>query len=188
MSPLAISFSTGGPDLWYATRATGLVTLLLLTASVLLGMLTSGRFATDKWPRYLTDGLHRNVSVLVLFFLALHVGTIVFDTYTHIPITAAFIPFSTTFRPGWLALGAVACDLLIALVATSLIRNRLGHRTWRFIHWTAYICWPIALAHGLGVGTDRSTFWVFGMTVLCVATVAAVATWRFISAARAGAR
>lgn len=183
-----MSFSLHGPGLWYATRATGLVTLLLLTASVLLGVLTAGRFASNKWPRFLTVGLHRNVSLLILVFLVLHVGTTVVDTYTSIPLISAFIPFTTSYKTGWLALGAVACDLIIALVATSLIRNRLGHRAWRRIHWAAYLCWPVAVTHGLGAGTDRGTIWVFALTVICVAIVAAVATWRFVSSARAGAR
>jgi methionine sulfoxide reductase heme-binding subunit len=177
-----------GPDLWYATRATGLVTLLLLTGSVMLGVLTAGRFASDRWPRFLTVGLHRNLSMLAVAFLALHVGTTVVDTYTSIPLIAAFIPFSSSYKTIWLSLGAVACDLLLALVITSLVRNRLGHRTWRAIHWISYACWPVALAHGLGIGTDRSTIWVFAMTVLCVSTVAAAATWRFVVGVRAGAR
>jgi predicted ferric reductase len=177
-----------GPALWYATRATGLVTMLLLTATVLLGILTTGRFAGGSWPRFLTVGLHRNLSLLVLVFLALHVGTTVIDTFVSIPLAAAFIPFASSYKAAWLSLGAVALDLLVALVATSLIRNRLGLRTWRWVHWAAYICWPVALAHGLGAGTDRSTLWVFVLTIACAAMVAGVATWRFVGAARAGAR
>ena len=177
-----------GPALWYATRATGLVTMLLLTASVLLGVLTTGRFAGGSWPRFLTVGLHRNLSLLVLVFLALHVGTTVIDTFVSIPLTAAFIPFASSYKALWLSLGAVALDLLIALVATSLIRNRLGLKTWRWVHWAAYICWPVAVAHGLGAGTDRDTLWVFVLTVGCAAAVTGVATWRFVGAARAGAR
>jgi len=177
-----------GPALWYATRATGLVTLLLLTGSVLLGLLTSGRFGGASWPRFLTVGLHRNLSLLVMVFLALHVGTTVIDTFVPIPLTAAFIPFTSSYKMFWLGLGAVALDLLIALVATSLIRNRLGLRAWRRVHWAAYVCWPVALAHGLGIGTDRSTLWVFVLTLACAAAVAGAVTWRFVAVARAGAR
>lgn len=179
---------THGPALWYATRATGLVTLLLLTASVLLGILTTGRFAGGTWPRFLTVGLHRNLSLLVVTFLALHVGTTVVDKFVSIPLTAAFIPFASSYKMIWLSLGAVALDLVVALVATSLIRNRLGLRIWRWVHWAAYVCWPVALAHGLGAGTDRGTLWVFVLTIACAAMVAGVATWRFAGAARAGAR
>ena len=183
-----MSAFTHGPALWYATRATGLVTLLLLTASVLLGILTTGRFAGGSWPRFLTVGLHRNLSLLVVMFLALHVGTTVVDKFVSIPLTAAFIPFASSYKMIWLSLGAVALDLLVALVATSLIRNRLGLRIWRWVHWAAYVCWPVALAHGLGTGTDRGTLWVFVLTIACAAMVAGVATWRFVGAARAGAR
>lgn len=177
-----------GPALWYATRATGLVTMLLLTATVLLGILTTGRFAGGSWPRFLTVGLHRNLSLLVVVFLALHIATTVIDTFVSIPLAAAFIPFASSYKTAWLSLGAVALDLLVALVATSLIRNRLGLRTWRWVHWAAYLCWPVALAHGLGAGTDRGTLWVFVLTIACAAMVAGVATWRFVGAARAGAR
>jgi sulfoxide reductase heme-binding subunit YedZ len=112
----------------------------------------------------------------------------VVDQFVSIPLTAAFIPFASSYKAVWLSLGAVALDLLVALVATSLIRNRLGLRAWRWVHWAAYICWPVALAHGLGAGTDRGTLWVFLLTVACAAAVAGVATWRFAGAARAGAR
>jgi sulfoxide reductase heme-binding subunit YedZ len=112
----------------------------------------------------------------------------VFDRFVSIPLTAAFIPFASSYKAVWLSLGAVALDLLIALVATSLIRNRLGLRAWRWVHWAAYVCWPVALAHGLGAGTDRGTLWVFLLTIACAAAVTGVATWRFVGAARAGAR
>ena len=183
-----MSMALNGPGLWYATRATGLVTLLLLTASMLLGIITAGRFASEKWPRFLTVGLHRNMTLLVLVFLTLHVGTTVVDTYTSIPATAAVVPFISPYKAPWLGLGAVAVDLLIAVLVTSLLRGRLGLRAWRGLHWLAYACWPVALAHGLGTGTDRRTLWVFAATVACVAAVAAAATWRLAKASRAGTR
>ncbi len=181
-----MSLDFHGPGLWYATRATGLVTLLLLTVSVLLGILTAGRFASGNWPRFLTQGLHRNVSLLVLAFLTLHVSTTVIDTYTSIPLTAAFIPFASAYKTAWLSLGAVALDLLLALVATSLVRRRLGHRAWRRVHWLAYACWPVAVAHGLGIGTDRSSTWVLVLSMVCVLSVLATTTWRLVAAGRLG--
>jgi len=176
-----MSLDTHGPGLWYATRATGLVTLLMLTASVLLGLLVAGRFSSQRWPRFLTQGLHRNISLLVLVFLVLHVGTTVLDSYTSIPLSAAFVPFASAYKTGWLSLGAVALDLLVALVVTSLTRNRLGYRTWRRLHWLAYACWPVAVAHGLGIGTDRSVTWVIAMTLGCVGCVGVAAAWRIVN-------
>jgi predicted ferric reductase len=179
-----VNVSLHGPGLWYATRAAGLVTLLLLTASVLLGILTAGRFSTRRWPRFLSQGLHRNLSLLVLVFLALHVGTTVIDTYTSIPLAAAVIPFASSYHTAWLSLGAVALDMLLALVVTSLLRARIGHRAWRRVHWLAYACWPVAVAHGLGIGTDRNATWVLGLTLACAAAVLAVGAWRLAAAAR----
>jgi methionine sulfoxide reductase heme-binding subunit len=183
-----MSLSLHGPGLWYATRATGLVTLLLLTASVLLGILTAGRFSSERWPRFLSQGLHRNLSLLVLVFLVLHVGTTLIDTYVSIPVTAAFIPFISSYHTIWLGLGAVASDLLLALLATSLLRKRIGHRSWRLVHWLAYACWPVAVAHGLGIGTDRNATWVFVLTMACALAVLAVATWRLVAGARVSAQ
>jgi sulfoxide reductase heme-binding subunit YedZ len=181
-----MSLDFHGPGLWYASRATGLVTLLLLTVSVLLGILTAGRFASANWPRFLSQGLHRNISLLVLAFLALHVGTTVIDTYTSISLTAAFVPFASAYKMAWLSLGAVALDLLVALAATSLVRKRLGYRSWRRVHWLAYACWPVAVTHGLGIGTDRSTTWVIVLSAVCVLSVLGTTTWRLIAGARLG--
>ena len=103
-------------------------------------------------------------------------------------VAAAFAPFVSSYKTFWLGLGAIALDLLLALVVTSLVRNRLGHRSWRRVHWLAYACWPIGLAHGLGIGTDRATTWVFALTVACAAAVAGAATWRLVTAVRLGAR
>lgn len=176
-----MSVSLHGPGLWYVTRATGLVSLVLLTVSVLLGLLVAGRLTSRRWPRFLTQGLHRNVSLLVLAFLALHVGGTVLDSYTSISLAAAFIPFASSYKAVWLSLGAVALDLLIALAVTSLVRGRLGYRAWRRLHWLAYACWPVAVAHGLGIGTDRSVTWVVALTLACMGCVGAAATWRVLS-------
>ena len=175
-----MTISLHGPGLWYVTRATGLVTLVLLTVSVLLGLLTAGRFRSDRWPRFLTQGLHGNVSLLVLVFLGLHVVSTVLDSYTSISLTAAFVPFASAYKTVWVSLGAVALDMLIALTVTSLVRDKLGYRVWRLVHWMAYACWPVAVAHGLGIGTDRSATWVIALTLACVVSVGAAASWRIV--------
>jgi methionine sulfoxide reductase heme-binding subunit len=172
--------SFSGPGLWYATRAAGLVALLLLTASTMLGVLTAGRLCTARWPRFLTVGLHRNIALLAGVFLAIHIVTIVLDSYTSIPLTAAFVPFAASYKRFWLALGAMALDLLIALVVTSLARTRLGFRGWRLVHWCGYACWPLAVAHGAGAGTDSRTLWGADLTLGCVAVVAGAAAWRVL--------
>jgi methionine sulfoxide reductase heme-binding subunit len=179
MGPAALSAAgAGGSPLWYATRATGVVALLLLTATVILGIAGTARFAAPALPRVVSAGLHRNVSLLVLAFLALHVLTTVLDGYVHIGLAAAFIPFSSSYRGFWLGLGAVALDLLIAVTVTSLLRDRLPYRAWRGVHFAAYASWPVALWHALGTGTDSRLTWLLVADAACLAAVAAAAWWR----------
>ena len=164
--------AASGSAYWYLTRGTGTVALLLLTASVVLGVLGSVRFdAGPRWPRFTIDALHRDVSLLVMVFLVLHVLTSVLDSFAPISLLDAVIPFAGTYRPFWLGLGAVSFDLLIALVVTSLARRRLGYRSWRAIHWLAYASWPVAVFHGLGTGSDSKAWWMLALTGACVAAV-----------------
>ena len=173
---------TSSTPLWYATRATGLVALVLLTASMALGLLSSVRFQRPAWPRFVTLGLHRNLSLLALGFTAVHVLTTVLDSFVSIPIQDAFIPFISSYRPIWVGLGAIALDLMLALIITSLLRTRMGLRSWRVVHWTAYLCWPVAVLHGLGTGTDTPVRWVLALTVCCVLVVAGLTFWRLVQA------
>ncbi len=173
MTPLP---ATIGPSAyWYLTRSTGWVSLLLLTITVVLGVIEVNRWSSPDWPRFVVHGLHRYVSLLVLVFLALHILTAVFDSFATINIVDALVPFIGSYRPIWLGLGAVAFDLLLAVTITSLIRQRVGHRTWRAVHWLAYACWPIALTHSLGTGSDVKSVWSAALAALCVlAVIAAV--------------
>jgi sulfoxide reductase heme-binding subunit YedZ len=169
-----------GPFLWYATRAAGLITLIALTGSIVLGILNAGRFASTRWPRFLVQGMHRNLALLALTSLTLHVSTTVIDTYTSIGLATAFVPFVSGYKRFWLGLGATACDLMLALVITSLVRQRVGHRVWRRIHWAGYLCWPAAVAHGLGAGTDHGTAWVLVLTFACIVIVLVAIGYRTV--------
>jgi len=164
--------------LWYLARGTGLVTLILLTGTVLLGIVAAKRWTSRQWPRFVTVGLHKNLSLLAVALLAVHIGTVVADSYVHISWFNAFVPFTGAYRPMWLGLGAVAGDLLIALIITSLLRKRVGYRVWRAVHWLAYACWPSAVLHGLTIGSDRRSTWALGVTYGCIAAVGAAALWR----------
>jgi methionine sulfoxide reductase heme-binding subunit len=157
--------------LWYTTRASGTVSLVLLTAVIVLGILVSIRWNNGQWSNYLVQAAHRYLSLMALVFLALHISTAVIDPFAHLKITDAIVPFSSSYRSFWLGLGVVAVDILIALVVTSLLRGRIGFRFWRVFHWLAYACWPIALLHGMGTGTDTRTLWGLGLDVVCVAAV-----------------
>jgi DMSO/TMAO reductase YedYZ heme-binding membrane subunit len=157
--------------LWYTTRASGAVSLLLLTMSMLLGVAAIGRVRSRGWPRFATDGLHRHLALLAVVFLAVHIISAVLDSFAPIGIADAFVPFVGQYRPVWLGLGAVAFDLLLAVALTSALRLWLGHRAWRAVHWLAYLCWPVAVLHGLGTGSDIHQAWMAAVYVGCTAAV-----------------
>jgi sulfoxide reductase heme-binding subunit YedZ len=165
-----------GKALWYATRGTGVVALLLLTSALVLGVLTSARWRTPKLPRFVVGTLHRNLSLLAIAFVAAHVVTAVADHFAPIGFRDGVVPFASPYRPVWLGLGTVAFDLLLALVATSLLRARLGIRLWRAIHWLAYASWPVALLHSLGTGSDARFGWMSLVGIgSCLAVMLAIA-------------
>jgi methionine sulfoxide reductase heme-binding subunit len=171
--------------MWYLTRGSGTVALLLLTASVLLGVANTTRWKTGRWPRFLVYGLHRNVTLLAVSFTAVHVVTTVVDSFAPIGILDAFVPFLSPYRPFWLGLGALAFDLLLALVITSFLRRRIGTRAWKAVHWLAYASWPVAMLHSWGTGTDARQGWMLFLGVACGLTVLVAVVWRLVSSATA---
>lgn len=177
-----LALGAAGPSIyWYLTRATGFVALVLLTLSVVLGIMGPLRVSVPgRWPRFAIDSLHRDVSLLVLVVLVIHIVTTSLDTFTSISLTAGVIPFLSNYRPLWLGLGTVGFDLLIAITVTSLVRRRLGYRSWRAVHWLAYASWPVAVLHGLGTGSDAKSWWGIAITLACIAAVLA-AIWTRIA-------
>jgi len=171
----------GEQILWFATRGAGIVALLLFTAVVVLGVLTVMRWQSPAWPRFLSAGLHRNLALLSVSFLAIHVVTAVVDPFTSLGVVAAAIPFASSYRPLGVGLGVIALDLLLAVVITSLVRDRIGQRTWRAIHWLAYGSWPLALVHGIEAGSDASMPWLVGLDLACVAVLMAAIGWRIVA-------
>jgi DMSO/TMAO reductase YedYZ heme-binding membrane subunit len=157
--------------LWYLTRGTGLVALLLLTGSLVLGIVHADRRRPLGAPRMIVDSAHRTISLLVVVLLTIHVATAVLDSFAPVALLDAVIPFTGSYRPFWLGLGALALDLLVAVTITSVLRARLGHRVWRGVHWMAYACWPVAVLHGLGTGSDTKSRWTLLLTLGCVVLV-----------------
>lgn len=171
--------ATSGPTfLWYLARGSGLAALIFLTLSMVLGLVTSVRWTNPRWPRFVVELLHRNVSLIALGLIVIHVAAVVIDAFAPIGWLDAVIPFLSPYRPVWLGLGAIAFDLLAVIAVTSLLRYRIGHRTWRAVHWFAYLSWPLVVVHGVATGSDTKVGFVLVMTMLCVAAVLLALWWR----------
>jgi hypothetical protein len=164
--------------MWFLTRGTGAVSLVLLTVVVALGVANVRRTRVAEMPRFVVESIHRTAALLAVSFVVVHVITTLLDRFAPISVLDAVIPFRSAYRPIWLGLGAVAFDLLIAVVITSLLRRRVGYRGWRTTHWLAYASWPIALVHGLGTGSDTKTHWMLLLTAICVSVVLAAVAVR----------
>jgi len=195
---LAASLSQG-PMLWYLNRGSGVALLLVLTATLCLGILSARSGRGRLVPRFVGQQLHRNLGVLALVLVVGHVATAVVDSYVDIRWWQAVWPVGATYKPLWLALGSAAFDVLLLLVLTSMMRRRMGQRAWHAVHLLGYLCWPLALVHSVGIGTDAVTSWGRQVGLGCLAAVAAAALVRLsadllaarrraLTLSRAGAR
>jgi hypothetical protein len=169
------------PLLWYLNRGTGVVLLLVFTATVLLGILATGRATSPLWPRFVTQGLHRTLAALSVLMLVAHVASAVVDSYVDIRWWQAFVPFGATYEPVWLALGAVSLDLIALVVATSLARATVPHRAWFLVHLTTYAAWAAGVVHGLFIGTDSSAPWMRAIYAASAVLVAGAVLSRVVA-------
>ena len=169
---------TASTALWYASRATGIISLVLLSAVVVLGITVNRRGRLPGLPRFAVTGLHRNLSLIAVLFLAVHVLSAVADSYVSISLAATIIPFVSSYEPFWLGLGAVSLDLLAAVLVTSLVRSRIPRRAWRAVHWLSYGLYPVAVVHSIGSSTDLQSGWLLAVTVACLAAVAGAVVFR----------
>lgn len=174
------------PPVWYLMRATGIVSLLLLTVVVALGIATERRAALPRQPRGVTTGLHRSASLLAVAFLAVHVTIAVIDPDAAVGLVSLLVPFAGAARPFWVGLGALGLELVAALVVTSLLGRHLSRRTWRGIHWLAYAAWPLAVIHGIGMGSDTMRSWMLLVNLACASAVGVALSWRFSARGQAG--
>ena len=174
----AVVTAVGGKAFWFLTRASGLVSIVLLSATIVLGVVASVGWTTRHWPRFVSQDVHRNLSLLCIAFVAVHVVTTVVDGYVPIGLVDVFLPFHSPYRPVYVGLGALGLDLMLAVLVTSALRHRIGYGSWRFVHWLAYLCWPIALVHGLGSGTDTPLPLILLVEGVCTAAVLVAFAWR----------
>jgi sulfoxide reductase heme-binding subunit YedZ len=153
--------SLAGPQgLWFLSRASGLTLLIACTAVLVLGIAARTGAAPGRLPQFVPAELHRTLALFSVAFLVLHVVTALLDPFVTIGWAAAVLPFLAGYRPLAIGLGALAVDLGGAVLLTSLLRGRIGYRSWRAVHWLAYLAWPLAFAHSLTVGSDLHIWWV----------------------------
>ena len=167
--------------LWFTTRGAGIVCLILFSVVACLGLLAVARAQSTRWPRFLTVELHRTLALLSIVFLAIHIVTAVLDPFTSLGVGAALVPLASSYRPLPVAFGVVSVYLVLAIIITSLLRERIGHRVWRAVHWASYAAWPLAIEHTLTAGSDSFSVWLLAVQGACVLAVSAALVMRLTS-------
>jgi len=179
--------ATGSQSLWLVSRGSGLVLLAAFSAVMVLGVATRTGSVTDRWPRFAVAELHRTVSLFAVAVLALHVITAILDPYVSIGWLATVLPFTSHYETLAIGLGALAIDLGGAVLITSLLRNRLGLRTWRAVHYLAYLAWPFAFIHAIRAASyDLHIWWVAAIEWGSLAAVTTAIIARLLSRTRPG--
>jgi methionine sulfoxide reductase heme-binding subunit len=164
--------------MWDLGRGTGVVALTMFTLAVVLGILArSGREMPGLWRFEISD-LHRAAALTGVGLIIVHVGSMLLDPFAQLKLVDVVFPFLATYRPLWLGLGTLAFDLLVVVTAVSLLRQRVGPKVFRTVHWATYALWPLALIHALGAGTNATTSWFRGLAAICVVAVGGAVWWR----------
>jgi sulfoxide reductase heme-binding subunit YedZ len=169
---------TPGSAFWYASRATGVICLVLFSLVAVLGILVNQQGRLPGLPRFAVTGLHRNLSMLMATFLGIHILTAIADGYAKIPWLSTVVPFTSGYERFWVGLGAVSLDLVVAVILTSLLRHRLAPPMWRAVHWLSYASYPVAVVHGFGISKDLRSGWLLAITFASIFAVGSAIGYR----------
>jgi hypothetical protein len=124
--------------MWETARVGGLLAYVLAAASVCLGLLLSLKVRSPQWPRFVTDGLHRHVTIVGLVFTAVHTLAVWLDPFTAFAPSEVFVPFASHYRPLWIGMGTVAAYLMVAVYLSEKIRPHIGYGWWRRFHYVSF--------------------------------------------------
>ena len=166
------------PTFWLIARASGLTAYVLLTLSVLAGLILKSRpFGRAVKAASVLD-LHRLLALLGLASLGLHGTALLLDKTVGMPISGLFVPGASPYRPVSVALGVIAAELMALVVVSFSVRKLIGQRNWRLLHWSTYAIFGLATAHGLLAGSDSAQPWARDLYLGAVAAVVFATAWR----------
>jgi methionine sulfoxide reductase heme-binding subunit len=166
---------------WYGARAGGMLSFVLLTASVVLGLLISNKASLKRWPRFALEDVHRFVGLLAGGFILIHVGALLVDSYMPFSLANVLVPGTAPYRPLAVAAGVISAELLVALAIANRYRKSLSYAFWRRTHYLNFVVWTLAFVHGLTAGTDTGSAWALALYLVAASLVAGLTAGRFVA-------
>jgi cytochrome b561 len=168
------------PTFWLLARASGLTAYVLLTASILAGLVLKSRPFRGLRPAAVTD-THRFLALLGLGAIGLHGAALLLDHTVHLTPVALLVPGASPYRPLPVGVGVLAAELMLLVYVSFALRRAIGTKNWRRLHWATYLIFGAATVHGLAAGTDTSQPWAFGLYLGAIGSVAAATAWRAVA-------
>ena len=167
------------PTFWLLARTTGFTAYLLLTTSILVGLVLKSRPFRSLRPAAVTD-THRFLAMLGLGVVAMHGAVLLLDSTVRLSPAALLVPGLSPYRPLATGLGVLAAELMVVVYASFSLRRRIGVRNWRRLHWATYAIFAAATVHGLAAGTDSAQPWAFAIYLSAVGLVVGGTAWRVL--------
>ena len=163
---------------WNVARAGGLTAYVLLTLAVVVGLALSAQMQSpSRWPRLLNNELHNFLTLLGSMFLLIHILAVWIDPFTHFGWNEILIPFASSYRTIWMALGIVAFYLGLAIGLSTWLRSLISYKWWRRLHVLTLGIYALATLHGIGTGSDTQTWWGLSLYLVSISIVGML-LWR----------
>jgi predicted ferric reductase len=183
---MALRLNETGQAAWLITRASGLASFALLSASVVLGLLISSKATSTSTSRLVVFSTHQFLSVLSLAFLAVHTGALLFDGFFHFTVLDLVVPFVAPYSPVLVGLGVVCAWLAAGVTGSFWARQWIGQKAWRKLHFASFAAYVLALGHGIGAGTDSGELPVALLYSISATLVVSLLTYRIAKARARG--
>jgi sulfoxide reductase heme-binding subunit YedZ len=173
---------------WLASRASGLVALVLVTISVGLGLAMAGKVMRRPGLSRKLLAIHEQTALAGIVAIAVHGITLLGDPWLHPGISGVTVPFAMGFRPLWTGLGVVAGYLAVLLGLSFYARRRIGARLWRKAHRATVVVYLLGLVHAFGAGTDASAVWFRWWVLMTAPAIGGLFVYRVFSGGAKRAR
>jgi sulfoxide reductase heme-binding subunit YedZ len=173
---------------WLVSRASGILALVLITLSVVLGLMMAGKVLRRPNLKRGAVRLHEHLAVIAVAAIGAHGLALLGDHWLEPGWRGITIPFALGYRPAFTGIGIIAGYLTVLLGPSFYLRRRIGARRWRKLHRAIVVVWLMSVVHALGAGSDGTTLWLRAIVILPVAPVVYLLVVRVVGAERRPAK